>query len=1781
MNIVPTGPKKPVVDPNTVDKTTTQNIQTASQTLAKAASEALAGQKSKSDAKLPPGKAKSPAPATPMKKETESHAGGFFATIGAGLSSFVSWIGNKGKGGVEATLEFACIKGDLQKDYAKSLDKLKGITGENDFGLFIPSFSIIITNAIKSKQEKGLKKTLIDDEESTIKEVMRTMLAKILANLGEKLQEKDKGKITTNDILAHFGKLFQERWVKAQEEMAAHDKIDLPSARAIARDKTMTHFFEDFMAIVLPNKAADLPVRWALQSFVWKKLRGNVVPLLVEQSDQTARLQNLSKMDQLKKNASNSNVVKLIQMLGKLSTEWGRGLLADPAITESLAAKFSGALPLEPTKDEALAKKMRAELQTKINFLIKDFGTGLSPHVLMIWQMIERGVEIPFSHVLSTLGDGAIGQEDVLTAGTHQLMQTISAFIKKHKASLEPAFQAYKGEPKDPQKKQAFEDKLKPLAREIQSIGGLDPAATPLPQLAVPGISKFFEGTLPGLIAENYEALLVPIVEVYDAITAPEPFNPALKQQLEATAKGKALAAQCQRLGEIAATHIPGVVAKQKDLIANAVVDNLKNKLADAKKVMDKFVLEGLGVGGGKLEVPADAASTYNQILETVRQVFTEKIETVAANKGPKAQNLWLFVQNRLADIVAKIVIKSPSTENANAAKIVVNRFLDCFGKYVDTHGQALHQRFLLLLAANTPPQNDPEFVKQFLPLCDMMLDDLGKDLPIPALLDTTAKDIIRSELPPLLATHFRESLSPEASIKDSQARLEKLLAPTPGSRPSPSIRTPSRATPKIPPGALVEMQVVVKEREPIGSKTVIALLDHVFNIVSEKITIAVNEKANDQLAKTLNPQNAPVVPPKTKLLKQAAKLPSVTKASAEPVPPPKQLKDSYMQQAIKSLLMQALVNYLEGAEKDGTPIKGASFSVLVSKLANTLDKHLLADAQNIQQAVAVKDADKQRANLRAAFTPLSKDLLELFRSPKGPKEGLPLDLPFASYLKDAWKDIQETIVPDVLAQMYLDTTSWHRLIEANREQITKRAGGKSAIPTACTKLSEWISASLPPFFTSSRESLAQTIYSAASTYLSDSQKPSEKAVAEFLTTHENDLKGALGDIIFSGFNKTSQFGQRVQFFSKEYLEAALLQVFKNLTAGAEALENKDSKKYQEDYLVKLGIRCLNIVNEHFQTINKIATEAGDKPNHEISTETFIKGFEKSNILHRGMPNSEKALEAGKEIKKCLQTLKHHRQLLTTLKDPVKIQKSNAEIKAAQARLRAAKEIDADERMKFFKPFGKTILELADVRGPQDLPFPSPLREEVYDLIKKQLLPKVMGAVFESVMEPTTRSKMLISGLKTLNQALDAEDQIEKQYNTAFENFREANQNFKACIWLANNTKKPHPKKSEILRLLSKASDSLKIVQKITDPLSYSHVLKKYQEYYNTIQTQLKDVDNSLAILISQDKSNQIQPPLDPKIVLFLVEAKDQLAAAQKDLKSILDQITRDQEINAADDDTQRQLNSACGELVLQLVNLIPHSLVKAVLKINKLQMMTSEKVGRIVRKQLADEWNILKIFEESASAAISTLDPKGDSKYSFPETDDELEAAEMAKFLENIKLDNEARALLKKTTHRGVQDSIITTLKYPLSKLKEAWDWFLDKVFRGYAPEVRNWIHWLIYKVIYRFCDFIASKIPSGLTNAVTSMMWDLFDFSIRTTSKIDHFYQNLLIDIHANLLYKLADELRNSGTKNRHEDTMNLVRPLSQAFARRKALEEAEAAKFEQELTEHKAQIQKQSLA
>ncbi|MEI8125237.1 MAG: hypothetical protein WCG42_05745 [Parachlamydiaceae bacterium] len=457
----------------------------------------------------------------------------------------------------------------------------------------------------------------------------------------------------------------------------------------------------------------------------------------------------------------------------------------------------------------------------------------------------------------------------------------------------------------------------------------------------------------------------------------------------------------------------------------------------------------------------------------------------------------------------------------------------------------------------------------------------------------------------------------------------------------------------------------------------------------------------------------------------------------------------NYTKTLIESVLVQGVVHYLQAIKASGTSLNEVDFSSLLRNVVSSVRGDLEKNALAIKEAAAEKDVQKRKEELRKIFLPFSTSLLDQIKHPTLKAEGrAPLDIPFAEFLGEHWENVKENILPGVLSEIYLDTTSWARQIEVSQEAIKQRTQS-NYIPEMCRVLGRWVADFLPAFAQRDSETLAKDIYEAIEKSLKQSNTDQVVSVKEYLDKNGSKLQERVCENIFSFFSPDGAFSPIQDIPLDKYVEAALLKITDGLTRKIEETQS------QKDFLLKIMVKVLKVVDEHFEVINATVKDQKTKVVSNDLHVDFIKKF--GTKLHPNVPHQidENAISLRKEIRSLLNTLKKERARYDKLPAGAKKNWCASNIKQAQEKLIAAKNRQDAERMGFFNKLTETLLEIGGIKDEKDLPFPAPLRAVIWDQIKNNFLPKVFNDLYALLLDPPTRDAMLISGLTQLIDSLN------------------------------------------------------------------------------------------------------------------------------------------------------------------------------------------------------------------------------------------------------------------------------------------------------------------------------------------------------------------------------------------------------------------------------------------
>lgn len=1092
---------------------------------------------------------------------------------------------------------------------------------------------------------------------------------------------------------------------------------------------------------------------------------------------------------------------------------------------------------------------------------------------------------------------------------------------------------------------QEYIDLFIPLAEKLDSVLGISSLENLLPANVGSKIHSVAIKLIASTLATYFESDIVPVINLFERMK--------IQEQAEKITVVDENEIPLQRVENPFLDKFIKFIQEKQPFIANKITTKVVDYLPGLEMKLQQLVQEKLVPEESRKQgdeswknvsrvIVADQYSDFRRWLHgMIEQGLTEIITTESA--GPST--LIRTAEWLFNDLLGFLLLGGQKPLTGPIHQLKLDKYAKIFLSFSNQHLVEIRRHFLDLHAKGIDPENDQEFVNHFLPLCEELTKTLVSDedgIPLPKMLRELVAKYFKEEVPKYLAKQFRECMAPLASLEMNKKKLETML------------------------------------QDAEGGTRAAAVFEKFSGLLADKISGAIENKAFDEIEK------------RTGLNLKLFSMPALIN-----------VRDAYVKQVIKAYIIEMMVHYLEGVDTNGAPFHAAPLNLFLERLVKVLQKHLKVDPKPFFAAASLEDSNKRKLALREAFLPLAQDLQALFRQPGAADQTNPLvTLPFANLIGDLWqKNVEQEILPDVLGELFLDVTSLSRQKIQMQQQIAADFE-TTHIPESCRIIAHWVADFLPPFLSRDREQVTSILYKAIADEIGEHGTATAADVTAFLQENGEAFKQRICEDLFSFFPPDGEIAKIGGPITEEYVETLLLKTFQGVAARIKQKET--GTESQKDFLLNLAIRMMSIVRNHFKTLRSTAVAEGVAVT-DLPHEAFVNAF--GGKLHRGVPRSPVAMEANKVVQQCLKNLQRERKRLETLRDPALKKACEETIKRERHKLAEAKKILNKERLPYFAEFSKQLLDIAGIKGPEDLPFPSPLREQLWKLANQELLPLVFSELFESVLQPKTRMTLTLAGLNLLNEFLDA----------------------------------------------------------VPDPETTPYV-----------------------------------PPEDPE---------------------------------------QRKLNKACGALVLELVNIIPQSIVKTAFKLDKVKVMSAEWLGSIVRQQLCEKWTLMELIDTAFKSGITSLHPgkweagergevfmpEGEDglHFTFPANADELEAQAMQELDEYQQTKNELRKKMVATAHKLLANNIRNFFKWPFKRLLQIWNKCVDKVFGSHAKEVRDFFHWLGAKEVFRFIEagLQVIKVPFQKT------FWFFVDLYLGYRTK--GIIKNLQLDIHENLLYKLSDAL------------------------------------------------------
>lgn len=1095
--------------------------------------------------------------------------------------------------------------------------------------------------------------------------------------------------------------------------------------------------------------------------------------------------------------------------------------------------------------------------------------------------------------------------------------------------------------------------------------------------------------------------------------------------------------------------------------------------------------------------IPKDKVPAFSKQFN---QWIAERLAAIGNTGDPRIKQMWACLEHLLIDQIANMAANVENGNSENIVTLLIDGALKAFGDIVEQNGPKLNSLYDALTAKGKNPADDPEFQNAFLPVCEAINQHLaGKKALFPKEGQAIIEQAVKGIVPKLLADGYKKSLAPQEATGAVIEQLEGLIDDLTVDKSTPQTTEETQAKSKV------------------TSQFIVDLCD----ILGYKILPLIDEVAVNNFAKLLGK-------------KELAKL-NIDKLQG--------VKSAYLQKVVKSILLQAVVNYLQAMKDEKGTLKGAKLSAILSRITKTLNGHLLKDSETYIEASTILDDNKRKIALRKAFKPLAKDLLKLISSPKTKEAiGLPAIFPFSELLGELkfWDKLEDEILPDLFGEMLYDSSSWIQKIDSNIQAIEKRT--KSTNVTEFSKeLVDYITNLLPPALKLNKDSHVKAIYNDIKKFLRKTPGYEGKSVEEFLKAYGVQIKAEFGHCFYQALDNKTSIYPLLKGSTHKILQAVVLEVLNRVTKTADDINNPTSQLFQKDFVLKLGSQLLELATEHFKTMNDVMVKLNCSSGHDVPHEEYVKGFKEKGILNEFPPHTpldddttmesrlEDAIITHKEMKALSIKLFNLRKELSKKPKPIRKKLIEREINDLRPKLAKLKKAYQDYKKGYFAQMGDKILAILDIKGPEDLPIHEAFRNDIWKVLRSELLPTMLSELFDSMLEPETVDRFAIDIVKKLQGVLEAEDERHQEFIRRHHDLKSTSMRLKQIYHVLKPSTRA---KIDVEKLAQYIADLDKLMIR-TDPVFYNDpntTPEKADELNHKVNDHLQEINLMMQTFVDTHKPDANDQKKKKTLILCDFISDHMISMINKAIAS--NQVVTDfiaTEIKISSDPNQAKLNQECGKLIKTLINMIPNSISHVLFAdISPLKKMSEAMLGRALRRQL-DNITPLQILDDLAKSGLTLINPAA----VHPETLQELENAEMQKVRNAIEMEKNTKKELLKLSHKAIGKGIGNILKWPLLKLHELYQRLVDKLIKH--PRARRAAYKFGEKMRYFLFGFWTQLIKVILKNKVVAKILGAplaipkFFIDLYLKYHINKAYKNIHLDIHDNLLFRISNKMMN----------------------------------------------------
>jgi len=919
-------------------------------------------------------------------------------------------------------------------------------------------------------------------------------------------------------------------------------------------------------------------------------------------------------------------------------------------------------------------KALEGGLAKWLDNLITGARTSKDPRIAKIWEYLGFTTEGLLQSILlkADADTNHRAQNPVAAVSiSEKLLEELSDFIKNNKTQIDAAVKAAKGAPTDLELQSAYYNTFAPLAKSVLELTGFQKGLKVFPDFLCEHFTKVLIKQFSKLLSQQYKQYLVPLNDLHETI-----LQSAIKHQATAPAvpeeTSETLLGPLQSMTAPAVQNPPPAAAPlpRNEIAAKGLIDEvvsaggtrgeaIAHKLVDialeeAKKPDIEVALNIVAALSGDSAAPPpvigpDATPDEKKGLQTwvadkvvaLTKSSAASAVAAAAVAGPAAQPKVLSmtsfkagIREILINILDKAGASSAGTAGANPLQYhfdnltsILEEFLEeeergktlydlysklpvrmTFIEFMEQQGKKVEAMYTEVpnedklqenLGANyelmteegkafydlyikLPEKSalDEAFIAMFQPLADGVLKYVTNNIPLPKLLMPLVENYLQTKSAAFFAKQYRPFLSADSQLKDSKDDLIRIFTDE------------------------FNQKIVTKNEEEkdkqkiandIKSKELVQQIDTMCTILVGEIISAGEKAINKKLGKVIGKEMSILVP------------------GFEQKP--------YIHNVVKAFLMQTIAHYTKQVQASGGKLADTSaLTEMLTTLGTILHKHLTNPTLDIDAALAKPTPEERLKAIKTALTPLTLELIELFNLNDA-------SIPFVDL---------STLLPDLFADMCLETTPWYMKAPELRGALMTRVRKAHAIresvreagnlPDACSQLSEWITEMVPAMLKLDSGSLSEKVFDVIQEYLSESGNTDGGTVANYLSQNGEPLKMMISNLLATTFARKSAamaFGREP---AKKYLEALLLQACNGLTQRIDESENSefDTSKnpkvkkqtdapFQKNFLVNLGMRLVQGVSNHLETLNLVTKNTNKSSILDIKPSKFVKVLREHN----------------------------------------------------------------------------------------------------------------------------------------------------------------------------------------------------------------------------------------------------------------------------------------------------------------------------------------------------------------------------------------------------------------------------------------------------------------------------------------------------------------------------------------------------------------------------------------